>query len=136
MKIYIDSNILIYSVLERSRLADKCLELLKNIQENKFEAVTSALTFDEVFFKIKKNKSKDLAIEFCDSLLDMQNFDFISLDRKLLMDSLTVLKKYDLDPRDSLHFSTFISTNADIFVTQDNDFKKMNKSRIKSVFDI
>jgi predicted nucleic acid-binding protein len=52
--IYVDSNLFIYATLNTEEVGEKARSLLQRIQQGEEKAETSALTFDEVFWAIKK----------------------------------------------------------------------------------
>ena len=52
--IYLDSNIFIYAAVNTQEPGEKARSLLQRIQQGDEKAETSALTFEEVFWAIKK----------------------------------------------------------------------------------
>ena len=52
---YLDANVFIYAAINTKEFGEKSRSLLQRIQQGEEKAETSALTFDEVFWAIKKH---------------------------------------------------------------------------------
>ena len=59
----------------------------EKIQRGEETAKTSALTFDEVFWAIRKHDLK-LALEVCEALLNFPNLEIIPADREIALSAL------------------------------------------------
>jgi predicted nucleic acid-binding protein len=53
--LYLDANIFIYAAVNSKELGEKSRSLLQRIQQGEEKAETSVLTFDEVFWVVKKH---------------------------------------------------------------------------------
>jgi predicted nucleic acid-binding protein len=100
--------------------------LLQKIQQGQEQAATSALTFDEVFWSIKKRKP-ELAIETSYALLNFPNMEIIPADRKLALSALKIINEYNLAPREALHAATALAVKADYIVSSDPHFDKLKE---------
>ena len=54
--IYIDSNIFIFAALNNEELGDSARVISEEVENGNPEALTSALTFDEVILIVKKEQ--------------------------------------------------------------------------------
>lgn len=124
--LYLDSNVFIYAAINTEEIGQKARVLLQKIQEGEEQAATSALTFDEVFWSIKKRKP-ELAIETSYALLNFPNMEIIPADRKLALSALRIIDEYNLAPRDALHAATAIAAKADYIVSTDPHFDKLKE---------
>ena len=124
--LYLDANVFIYAAINTEEIGQKARALLQKIQQSQEQAATSALTFDEVFWSIKKRKP-ELAIETSYALLNFPNIDIISVDRKLALDALKLINEYNLAPRDAIHAATAIAIKADFIVSTDPHFDKIKE---------
>lgn len=124
--LYLDSNVFIYAAINTEEIGQKARVLLQKIQEGEEQAATSALTFDEVFWSIKKRKP-ELAIETSYALLNFPNMEIIPADRKLALSALRIIDEYNLAPRDALHAATAIDAKADYIVSTDPHFDKLKE---------
>jgi predicted nucleic acid-binding protein len=124
--IYLDSNVFIYATINTAELGEKARSLLQKIQQGEEKAETSALTFDEVFWAVKKHNF-ELALEACRALLNFPNLEIISANREVALLALQVIKEYRLAPRDAIHTATAIAAKADAIVSTDAHFDKIEE---------
>ena len=124
--IYLDSNVFIYATLNTKEPGEKARSLLLKIQQGEEKAETSAITFDELFWVIRK-LDFEAALEACQALLNFPNLEIISADRDLALLALQIIKKYHLSPRDAIHAATAIEAKAEAVVSTDNHFDKIKE---------
>ena len=129
---YLDANIFIYSTINTQELGKNARLLLGKIQQGDEKAITSALTFDEVFWAVKKH-NLDLAFEACEALLNFPNLEIAPADRELALSALQLIREYHLAPRDALHAATAIAKKADYMVTTDDHFQKVKELKLKGI---
>jgi len=96
------------------------------IQQGEEQAATSALTFDEVFWSIKKRKP-ELASETSYALLNFPNLEIIPADRQLALSALKIINECNLAPRNALHAATAIAVKANCIVSTDPHFDKIKE---------
>ena len=120
--LYLDANVFIYAAINTQEIGEKARALLQKIQQ----AAPSVLTFDEVFWAIKKRKP-ELASEASLDLLNFPNLEIIPADRKLALSALKIINEYNLAPRDALHAATAIASKADCVVSTDAHFDKIKE---------
>lgn len=124
--LYLDANVFIYAAINTEEIGEKARALLQKIQQGEEQAATSVLTFDEVFWSIKKRKP-ELASETSYALLNFPNLEIISADRKLALSALKIINEYNLAPRDALHAATALASKADCVVSTDPHFDKIKE---------
>ena len=124
--LYLDANIFIYAAVNTEELGEKAGALLQKIQQGEEKAETSALTYDEVFWAVKKH-DLELAFEICEALLNFPNLEIIPADRELASSALHLIREYRLAPRDALHAATAIAEKADCIVSTDTDFDRIKQ---------
>ncbi len=130
--LYLDANIFIYAAINAQELGKKARSILEKIQHGEEKAMTSVLTFDEVFWAVKKH-NLDLAFEACEALLNFPNLEIIPADRELALSALRLIKESQLAPRDALHASTAIAKKADCLITTDPHFAKVKELKVKGL---
>ncbi len=130
--LYVDANIFIYATINSTELGEKSRSLLQRIQQGEEKAETSALTFDEVFWVVKKH-NLELAFEACEAILNFPNLEILTADRGVVLSALQIIKEYHLAPRDAIHAATAIAEKADVIVSTDADFDKVKGLRRKSL---
>ena len=119
--LYLDANVFVYAAINTQKFGEKARSLLQKIQRGEEKAETSALTFDEVFWAVKKH-NLELAFEACQALLNFPNLEIIPADRELASSALQLIKECRLGPRDAIHAATAIAEKADCIVSTDADF--------------
>jgi len=130
--IYLDSNVFIYASVNTQETGEKARSLLQRIQQGDEKAQTSALTFDEVFWAIKK-LDFEAALEACHALLNFPNLEIISADRDIALAALQIIKQYHLAPRDAIHAATAIAAKAETLISTDPHFDNVKELKRKSL---
>ncbi len=130
--LYLDANVFIYAAINTGDFGERAAALLKKIQLGEEKAETSALTFDEVFWAVKKHNLK-LAFEVCDALLNFPNLAIIPTDRELAISALKFIKKHNLAPRDALHAATAVAEKAECIVSTDAHFDKIKELKRRGI---
>lgn len=130
--LYLDANIFIYSTINTQELGKNARSLLEKIQQGEEKAVTSVLTYDEVFWAIKKY-NLDLAFEACEALLNFPNLEIVPADRELALTALQLIRECHLAPRDALHAATALAEKVDYLVTTDAHFAKVKELKLKGL---
>ncbi|MGA1821460.1 MAG: type II toxin-antitoxin system VapC family toxin [Thermoplasmatota archaeon] len=124
--IYLDSNVFICAALYDDATGEYARDIIKRVRCGEFRASTSTLTFDEVYWIVKREKGKEAALKIINAFLHMRNLDFIAVDKELLFATYELLEDRDLDPRDSIHLACAIESRASILVSEDSDFDEID----------
>jgi predicted nucleic acid-binding protein len=130
--LYLDSNVFVYAAINTKTLGENARELLQKIQQGEMQAETSALTFDEVFWAVKKY-DLDAAFEACQALLNFPNLYIVPVDRELVVFALQLIKEHHLAPRDAIHAATAIAGKADALVSTDAHFDEILELKRRSL---
>lgn len=129
--LYIDSNIFIYATLNTEDEGNRARTLLRKIQNGTEPAATSALTFDELVWTVKKHRNIEDAISAGEAFLNFPNLTLIPVNGELLSSALNLIKKYNLDPRDAIHAATAITEKAKAMVSTDTHFDRIKELKRK-----
>ncbi|MEM2995397.1 MAG: type II toxin-antitoxin system VapC family toxin [Candidatus Bathyarchaeia archaeon] len=129
--LYLDSNVFIYAALNMEEIGEKARVLLRKVQQGEEQASSSVLTFDELVWAVKKHRSIEDAINAGEAFLNFPNVKLAVVDEELLALALNLIKKYKLDPRDSIHAATAILEKADVIISTDSHFDKIEEVRRK-----
>ncbi|MDO9517743.1 MAG: type II toxin-antitoxin system VapC family toxin [Methanosarcinaceae archaeon] len=119
---YLDSNLIIYAILDDTKIGNWSREVLERVQNAEIPGCTSFLTFDEVYYKVNKIKGTDIAIKNLEAFLLMPNMRFIDVNDIIIWKSLELIKEYMFLPRDAIHAATALIAGADTIISQDADF--------------
>ena len=131
--LYIDSNVFLYATLSRERVGVRARTLLGEVQKRREDACSSTLTFDEIVWSVKRYRGRKDAIAAGEAFLGFTNLRLIPVDRELLAQALEIIKRYQLDPRDSIHAASAISANVDAIVSTDEHFDRIAGLRRKGI---
>ena len=122
---YFDSNLIIYAILDDSKLGDWTREVLEKVQNGEIPACTSFLTFDEVFYKVNKVKGIDVALRNLEAFLTMPNMRFFDVNDAVIWKALEIIREYKVLPRDAIHAATAFVAGAEVIFSEDRDFDVM-----------
>ena len=109
-------------MLDETELGDWARDILESVQNKEMPACTSFLTFDEVFYKVKKTRGLDVAIKDLEAFLAMSNMRFVDVNDAVIWKALELIKEYQLFPRDAIHASAAFIAGAETIYSQDTDF--------------
>ncbi len=124
---YFDSNFFIYAAIDGGKTGQWARELLNSIESGKESAVTSALTYDEFFWKVKREKGFEAALIATEALLEMPNLRFLEVDDEVIWKSFELIRNHKMDPRDSIHAACALLHGVFTIVTEDKDFDKIDE---------
>lgn len=119
---YLDSNLVIYAILDETDLGDWARDVLGRVQNEEMPACTSFLTFDEVFYKVNKVKGTEVAIKNLEAFLTMPNMRFVDVNDGVIWKALELIKEYKILPRDAIHAATALIAGAETIFSEDGDF--------------
>lgn len=124
---YIDANIFIFAYSDDKEKGVICRKIMNMVIDNKIKAFTSVLTFDEIFYKIKRLKDKETALMTTKLFLNLKNLIFIDVNLNILAYAYSILKNYNLNPRDAIHLSCALSKGIRNIISDDEDFNKIKE---------
>ncbi len=122
---YLDSNLIIYAILDDTDTGDWARDLLERVQNEEMPACTSFLTFDETFYKVNKVRGTEVASKNIEAFLSMPNMRFFDVNDAVIWRALEIIKDYRFLPRDAIHAATAFIAGADVIYSQDRDFDRV-----------
>ncbi len=123
--LYLDSNVFIHAALNREESGRRARALLRAVQEGRTEAGSSALTFDEIVWAVKKHRSQDDAAAAGEAFLRMPGLKVLQVDGDLVSSALDLIRRHGLDPRDSIHAASAIEAKVEAIISSDNHFDRL-----------
>lgn len=124
-KVAIDSNCFIY-LIEGSPYEDKLVSLFQSIENKTISAVTSILTMTEILTGPYKLNEYRLVEEYRTTLMNFPNLAFRPIDHHIAIRSAELKAEYGLKTPDAFQLATAILEEADVLITNDKDFKKVD----------
>ncbi len=125
--LYLDANVFVYGALNQEDLGNRARSLLRKVQHGELLAASSALTFDELVWAVKRYRGIVDAVAAGEAFLNMPGLRLIDVSGELLSLALQLMRGYKLDPRDSIHAASAISANAEKIVSSDEDFDRVKE---------
>ncbi|MBI5553228.1 MAG: type II toxin-antitoxin system VapC family toxin [Candidatus Diapherotrites archaeon] len=125
--IYIDANVFVYAILDSAKTGNAARKIIGAIQEGKTSAGTSALTFDEIVFVVRKNRGGEAALTAGETFIRMNNLRIFPTDRETITRAIEQIRKYGLHPRDAIHLATMEQHQLTEIISEDRDFEKITK---------
>ncbi|MFA5416714.1 MAG: type II toxin-antitoxin system VapC family toxin [Methanoregula sp.] len=127
--IYIDSNIFIYSLLYDNTVpnADKARKILSDIHYGTLKAVTCCLTWDEIVHVIKRNAGSNNAFYAGKYFLEFPNLKILPVDPDTIESAQALVEQYNIQPRDAIHAVSALQRGISDFLTDDQDFEKIQE---------
>ncbi len=133
--VYLDSNVFIFAAASTDILGEYCIQIMTSLAKGKITAVTSLTSFDEIFYKLNKLKGFDAAVQISENLLVMPNLVLSELTSEKVAMALKLILKYKLAPRDAIHVATALAHNAEVIVSDDKDFSRVEEIKWVAVAD-
>ena len=131
--LYLDVKIFIFAALNTEKEGAKAVELLMKIQLGEEKAITSAVTFDEVFWEVKKNRGVEKALETTEVMLNFSNLEIVAADKEVVNSAIQLIRKYNLAVRDAFHAATDIAEKVECLISTDAHFDKVKELKQKSI---
>jgi predicted nucleic acid-binding protein len=123
-KVAMDSNCFIY-LIEGSPYTDKLTDLFQRIEKKSLLAVTSIITITEILTGPYKSKNYKLVEEYRSTLLSFPNLTFREMDYEIANQTALYKAQYGLKTSDAIQLATAMLEKADVFITNDRDFKNV-----------
>ena len=119
---YLDANVFIFAACDLSPIGEAARKILRMVQEGDQKAITSALTYDEVVWGIRKLLGKEKSQWVGELFLFISHLSIKEVTRETLSEAQHFMKHYNLDPRDAIHLATMRLENESEIISEDADF--------------
>lgn len=124
-KVYINTSVLIYT-LEVNRDYFSLLQpLWIKFQTGEIELISSELILMEVLVLPLRNNNESLVSNY-EQLLLNSAMQLVPIEQSILRQAANLRATNSLKTPDAIHAATAISVNCDLFITNDNGFRKLN----------
>jgi len=133
--IYLDANVFLNATLNLEDEGEKARNLIRKLQKVEIAAATSALSFDEVFWIVKKHRDFMSALRAAKALLEVPNLTFLEVNDETLWSAYNLAEKYKLDPRDAIHIACALGHAIFTIISEDEHFDKVKEIKRISTLD-
>ncbi len=118
-KVFVDSDIILDFLLDRSPSAEPALKLFTLAEKGKVTLFTSGIVFSNCYYVLRRFASHDKVIERLTTLPSL--FDFTLLERQVVLDALQFSFR---DFEDALQNFSAIGSGSQILITRNiRDYK-------------
>jgi len=118
-KIYLDTNIFIYSLEDFAEYQTQIDQLFRRIEENQCVVVTSELTLAECLIKPYKDRNMDSVEMYEQHLQNSEYLKIVPVHRGILHAAASNRASSTNALPDAIHMATAVNTCCDYFVTND-----------------
>lgn len=134
--VYLDTSILIYFFQEHekySKILDKVFDLL---ERRKIIICFSSLLLTELLVDPFKTGQSDIAKNWLSYFKIAQNLEIIDLNPSIAVDAAFLRAKYNIKTPDCIHLATAMQKNKIVFLTNDNNLKKVEEVKVICIEDL
>lgn len=125
--IHLDANVFLSAILNQEDEGEKARDLLQKLRKAEIVAVTSALSFNEVFSIVKKHRGFISALKAAKTLLEIPNLTFLEINGQTLWSAYNLAEKYKLDPRDAIHIACALDHAIFTVISENEHFDKVKE---------
>lgn len=126
----IDTMVFIYHLEDHPKFSSITEKLFEAVEKGKYTAVTSYITLIEILVKPKRDGNLKAVSDYRDLLLTFPNLRFLSADLIISDLASTLRAKHSIKTPDAIQIATAITEGATIFITNDEQLKKVNDIEI------
>ena len=130
MRYYFDANVFAYYALREPPYFERCLKILQKVMAREVEGIVSIQTLGEVYNVVRKLKGFEAAEEATQAILSMP-VEFMGADPAIFVHSRELARRNLLSIWDAMHLASALRASADVFVTNDADFKKVREIKVE-----
>ena len=133
MKVYVDSNVFVYSMFAYPAFGSACRIVTEDLENGTLEGVVSALVPVEVMsVAIRHDPSKaELAVTSVCSL----PLKILEISRDILFQAPGIAIRYDLSGYDAVHIATALEAEVRHFISNDNDLARIREITLVKPLD-
>lgn len=130
--IYLDTNLFVYAAINEGEKGELSRKILTLIATGKIVGYTSLITWDEIFWVIKKERNQEIAVKEGENFLSFPKLNFLEVNQEIISLSQHFVSQYNLGPRDAIHAASALMNGIKEIVSDDADFDRVNEiKRIK-----
>ncbi|QSZ26448.1 type II toxin-antitoxin system VapC family toxin [Aceticella autotrophica] len=129
-KIALDTNLFIYLIEKNQNYFPTVKLIFDKIQKGQLIGVTSSLIYTEVLSNPLKEGNTTIANKYNVLLATFPNLIIKDVDKDIAIISAKLRAKYNIKTPDAVFIATGIAENADTFITNDDQLKKIEEIKV------
>ncbi|WP_027416775.1 type II toxin-antitoxin system VapC family toxin [Aneurinibacillus terranovensis] len=128
-RIALDTNLFIYAFEQHPQYGETVKILLEKVEEGSFEAVASTITLTEILTKPIREGNDSLEKKYRLLFTHFPNLTIVSVNVSVAERAAYLRGKYGLKTPDALIVASAITSNADLFITNDQRLEQITEIR-------
>src|SRR3989338_2582930 len=133
-KISLDSNIILYYLHQDKNFGKQSFDLLAAIKNK--NKVISTLIYAESFVYIFEQNDESLEKKQLRALEKIPKLQIVAPTKKICLLAAQLRAAYRLKTPDAIHLATAIDSDCDIFITNDDNLKKVQEINVLTLADL
>lgn len=122
----LDTSIFIYHLERHPRYFPLTQALLSGVEAGTWTAVASTVALMELTVRPWQLERPDVARAYEDALTEFPHLTLADVTRDVARQAAQLRGQYNLRPADALHVATALVHDATVFVTNDQDFARLD----------
>ncbi|KAF0132913.1 MAG: Q3M7V5 PilT like protein [Candidatus Saganbacteria bacterium] len=131
--IALDTMVFIYYFENSSSFVSKIEKVLKDIEDRRLNAVTTVITLSEVLVRPLMEGDVELADEYKNVINSFPNLRVLEINQYIASIAASLKAKYKIKLPDALQIAGALIGNADLFLTNDKQLKKIDEIKIVTI---
>ena len=133
-RIALDVNIFIYHLRGHPKFGNIATSLLDECKRRK--TVVSTLVFAEIFVSILEQKDVTLEKQYREFLEKFPNLSIVPANKNICFSAAQLRAAYRLKTPDAIHLATAIDSDCAVFITNDDNLKKVQEIKVLTLADL
>lgn len=133
-KIGLDVNIILYYLHQDRAFGKQSLRLL-TATKGKIKVI-SALVYTEAFVYVFEDDDESLVKKQLKALESIPRLQIIDPTKQICLTAAQLRAAYKLKTPDAIHIATAIDSGCDVFITNDDNLKKVQEITVLTLRDI
>lgn len=133
--VYLDTNVLVYFFQDDERYSTIIEEIFDILEAEMTDVYFSSILLTELLVYPFKKGRAETAASWLNYFKIKKNIHIVNLDPKIAVDASFLRAKYDIKAPDSIHMATAMQRKNGLFLTNDNDLKKVQEVKVICIED-
>ncbi|MEM3407649.1 MAG: type II toxin-antitoxin system VapC family toxin [Nitrososphaerota archaeon] len=129
---YLDTNIFLNVIYKERNFYEKSKKFLEEINNGKYQAVTSSITLLEIALDMAESGYIELIDKAIASIEDIKNLEIVSLNKTMTKQAAIFVLRDNISIHDAYHLSTALQQKVKAFITRDEGLQKKINRYIKT----
>ena len=126
--VYVDSPPFIYLMEKNERYENLLDRFFSAMDQGRFRVIASTIVLAEVLVKPYRLEQWRIAEKYESIFEGIPHLSLLPVDRKIARTAAKIRAEHSLLTPDAVHLATAVTARADFFLTNDRDFRKIEKS--------